>query len=137
MSTAVSRSAIILWVLTTLFGARVLGQALVAFLDVTGLPAVAWLPAMDAWYSGLLPYPVLLPVQIVILVVQIVINRDVRRRRGFFAQEQPRVGRALRWLAFVYALSMVARSVITRAHPIPIAFHWVLAAYVFALGRFA
>ena len=30
---------------------------------------------------------------------------------------------------------MVVRYVVTRSHPIPIAFHWVLGAYLFTLGR--
>jgi len=42
--------------LTALFAARVLGQALVALLDFP------LLPPMSAWYSGLLPYPILLRV---------------------------------------------------------------------------
>ena len=49
---------------------------------------------MDAWYSGLLPYPVLLPIQLVIVLVQVVIDRDVRRDRGFFSRPRPRAGRA-------------------------------------------
>jgi len=64
-----------------------------------------------------------------------VIDRDVGRGRGFFALPRPRAGRALQWFACVYALSMVVRYVVTRSHPIPIAFHWVLAAYLFTLGR--
>jgi hypothetical protein len=83
----------------------------------------------------LLPYPVLLPIQLVILLVQAVIDRDVGRGRGFFALPRPRAGRALQWFASVYALSMVVRYVVTRSHPIPIVFHWVLAAYLFTLGR--
>lgn len=124
-----SRRAIVLCALTALFGARVLGQALVAFLGVQ------WLPAMDAWFSGLLPYPVLLPIQIVIVLVQIVIDRDVWRGDGFFARRRPRAGRRLQWLAGVYALAMIVRYAITRSHLIPIVFHWVLAAYLFTLGR--
>jgi hypothetical protein len=130
VSRLASRSAIVLCVLTALFGIRVAGQALVAFLDV------AWLPAMDAWYSGLLPYAVLLPIQITTLLVQAVVDRDVWRGRGFFAHPRPRAGSALRWCACVYALAMVVRYAITRSHPIPIVFHWVLAAYLFTLGRF-
>jgi len=118
-----SRSAIGLCALTVLFGIRVVGQALVALFDV------AWLPSMDAWFSGLLPYPMLLPIQLVILLVQAVIDR------GFFTLPRPRAGRALQWFASVYALSMVVRYVVTRSHPIPIVFHWVLAAYLFTLGR--
>ena len=54
------RLALLLWMLSLLFGARVLGQALVEFAGVT------WLPAMEAWYSGLVPYGVLLPAQMLI-----------------------------------------------------------------------
>lgn len=129
MSTPASRSAIVLCALTVLFGARVLGQALVAFFDVT------WLPTMDAWFSGLLRYPVLLTIQIVILLVQAVIDRDVWRGHGFFARQWPRAGRRLQWFACAYALSMIVRYLVTLSHPIPIVFHWVLAAYLFTLGR--
>jgi hypothetical protein len=52
-----------LWLLLGLFVLRVMGQALVAFLDVE------FLPPMEAWYSGLMPYEVLLPSQIVIVAV--------------------------------------------------------------------
>jgi hypothetical protein len=50
-----SRAAVVLTVLTLVFLARVAGQALVVFFGVT------WLPPPDSWYSGLLPYPLLLP----------------------------------------------------------------------------
>ena len=128
MTRPASRSAVALCALNALFGCRVAGQALVAFFEVT------WLPPMDAWFSGLLPYPLLLPIQIAILLVQIAIDRDLWRGEGFFARRRPRAGRRLQWLAGAYALSMVARYVITRSHPIPIVFHWVLAAYLFTLG---
>ena len=124
-----SRWAVVLCVLTALFGIRVAGQALIVFFDVS------WLPPMDAWYSGLLPYPILFPVQIAILLLQSVIDRDVWRGRGFFARPRPRAGRRLQGFAYVYALSMVVRYAVTLSHPIPIVFHWVLAAYLFTLGR--
>ena len=124
-----SRSAVVLYVLTALFGIRIAAQALVAFFEV------AWLPPMDAWFSGLLRYPVLLPLQIAILLVQLVIDRDTLRGRGFFARPRPRAGRGLQGFACVYALSMVVRYAVTLSHPIPIVFHWVLAAYLFTLGR--
>jgi hypothetical protein len=124
------RRATILWLLTGFFFLRVLGQALVAFGHVDRLPA------MPAWYSGLLPYPILLPIQILILLVQITIDVDFSRGRGMFVRPRPRVGRALRWLSYLYALSMLVRLVVTRSHPIPIVFHWVLAGYLFTLGHF-
>jgi hypothetical protein len=129
VNTPASRSAIALGVLTALFAARVVGQTLVAYLDVT------WLPAMEAWSSGWLPYSVLLPSQLVILLVQVVIDRGIRRGKGFFAQPRPHAGRVLQWFSCVYALSMVMRYAVFRSHLIPIVFHWVLAAYLFTLGR--
>ena len=124
------RVAVVLTVLTALFAARVIGQAVVAF------SGVDWLPPMNAWYSGLLPYCVLLPVQIFIVVVQLGINRQLWRGAGFLALPRPRVGRVLRSISYVYALAMLARWMITRTHGIPIAVHWVLAAYLFTLGRY-
>ena len=123
-----SGTAIVLVVLTGLFLARVAGQALVAF------GGVAWLPPMDAWYSGLLPYPILLPLQALILVAQVTIDWQVWRGVGFFGRSRPRTGRALRGFSYVYALAMLVRWLLTRTHGIPIAFHWVLAAYLFMLG---
>src|SRR5215470_5173581 len=120
----------VLWILTVLFFVRVLGQALVAFLYV------GFLPPMPSWYSGLLPYRVLLPTQILILAVQITIDANVWRGHDAFIRPRPRVGRVLRWLSYIYALAMLVRLVVTQSHPIPIVFHWVLAAYLFTLGRF-
>ncbi len=118
----------LLWLLTGLFAFRVVGQALVAFLHV------GFLPAMPEWYSGLVPYPILLPVQVVMLAIMTKINVELTRGRGFFAMPRPRLGRGLRWFAVIYFLAMVARYVVTRALPIPIVFHWVLAAYIFVWG---
>jgi hypothetical protein len=124
-------AAFVLVAVTGLFAVRVLGQVLVAFLGV------GWLPPMEAWYSGLLPYPILLPVQVCILIVQVAIDRDVWRGHGFFARLTPPAGRRLQWCATIYALAMLLRLVVTGSHPIPVTFHWVLAAYIFTLGRMA
>jgi len=131
---------VVLSVLAGLFFLRVLGQALVAFAGVT------LLPPMSEWYSGLLPYPLLLPVQLVILLVQGKISLDLGRGHGFFVPRRPRVGRGLQRFAAVYVLAMVLRYALTMAwYPerrwlgtgtIPIVLHWVLAAYLFTLGRF-
>ncbi|HUO85759.1 MAG TPA: hypothetical protein VM617_00075, partial [Thermoanaerobaculia bacterium] len=52
-----------LWALLGLFVLRVAGQVLVAF------ARVRWLPPMEQWQSGLLPYRVLLAAQIAIVLV--------------------------------------------------------------------
>jgi hypothetical protein len=132
MSTTVSprasgdaTAALVLAALTMLFALRVAGQALVAFAEVT------WLPPMEAWFSGLLPYPILLPAQLVILAAQLALDWRVWRC-GLAAR--PRVAAALRRSSYVYALAMLVRLVVTRAHVIPVVFHWVLAAYLYSLA---
>ena len=130
MSRPASRTGVTLAVLTALFFLRVAGQALVAFAGVT------WLPPMESWYSGLLPYPLLLPAQIAILIVQALVTRGVWRERGFFARSRPRAGRFLQGFSYVYALAMLIRILALRTHLIPVTFHWVLAAWLFTLGRY-
>ena len=49
---------VLLWTCVVLFAARVLGQFEALLLTPD------WLPDMDAWYSGLMPYYLLLPAQI-------------------------------------------------------------------------
>ena len=115
------------------------GQALVAFAGVT------FLPPMSEWYSGLLPYPLLLPAQVAILGAQAKISLDFARGRGGVVTQRPRLGRVLVPVAVLYFAAMVARYVLTMAwYPerrwlgtgtIPVVFHWVLAAYLFVLGR--
>jgi hypothetical protein len=118
----------VLTALTVLFFARVAGEAAVAFL---GVP---WLPPMGAWDSGLVPYPLLLAAQILILATQATIDWQVGRGAGRLASGGPRAGRRLRVFACVYAAAMLVRWLLTHTHGIPIVFHWVLAAYLFTLG---
>ncbi len=131
--------AVNLGVLAFAFFLRVLGQVLVAFFQVD------FLPPMAEWYSGLLPYPVLLPIQLLILVVQAKVSLDIWRDSGFFAIRRPRAGKVLCRFSYVYFAGMVLRYVLTMSiYPerrwftgtVPIFFHWVLAAYLFVLGRF-
>lgn len=128
----------ILWVLAFLFFLRVLGQVLVA------LFAVEFLPPMEEWYSGLIPYSILLPSQGLILLLLVKIAADFSRGYGFAVVPRPGFGRFLRGFAYVYFASMVLRYAISMAlHPerrwlggsVPIVFHWVLAAYCFVWGH--
>jgi hypothetical protein len=130
---------VLLSVLAFLFLLRVLGQALVAFAGVTVLPP------MSEWYSGLLPYPLLLPAQIAILALQAWISLQFARGHGALITPRPRVGRVLIALSVVYFVAMAVRYALTMTwYPerrwlgtgtIPIVFHWVLAAYLFTFGR--
>ena len=114
--------------LLALFVLRVAGQALVAFLHVS------FLPPMEAWYSGLMPYEYLLPSQIVIIALMAKICFDFTRRRGFFFEPKKSFATAWLWFGYVYLGAMVARAVFLWDHPIPIVFHWVLAAFVIMVG---
>jgi hypothetical protein len=133
------RYPLLLGIFTLLFILRVAGQVLV------GLGEASMLPPFERWYSGLLPYWLLLPVQIALIVLMLKIVADFARRDGYFVRLNPRTGTILQVLGGIYALSMVVRYVLTMAlHPqlrwftgtIPIWFHFVLAAFIFTLGRY-
>jgi hypothetical protein len=133
--------AVALAVLATLFLLRVVGQVIVV------VAAPAFLPSMPHWYSGILPYPLLLPSQIAILLVQAVICLQFTRGAGWaVVPVRPRVGRGLIVFAALYAGGMVLRYVLTMAwHPerrwlgpgtIPSAFHIVLAGFIATVGHY-
>ena len=135
------RAAWILWTLSVLFLLRVAGQVLVQFFGITFLAPPA------EWYSGLLPYRLLLPVQVLILIWMARINWRVTTRRGFFTSPHPRLGWFLLIFSILYVAVMVGRYFISRHfHPerrfwppgsIPIVFHFVLAGYLYVLSRLA
>jgi len=129
----------LLWSLLALFFLRVLGQIIVV------LFSPRWLPPISQWYSGLLPYRLLLPIQIALLFVMGMVCRDVMRGEGFFAVPRSRLGQGLVWFSYIYFSSMVARYVIQMTlrpdqrwfgGTIPILFHCVLAAFLFVLGSY-
>ena len=127
--------AIVMSVLLVLFFGRVVGQVLAA------TTAPRWLPPMARWYSGLMPYRYLLPTQIVFLVVMVAMVVAVDRQSPPLGTLSLTAGRWIVWASYVYALGMVARSIrYALATPerrgvlIPIVFHFVLAAFLFAYG---
>ena len=125
-------------VLLVLFILRVAGQLLVL------IAQPAWLPPMKDWYSGLVPYFILLPVQIAIIALMAAM---IGQARLGIPDRQLAVG--LIAFAVIYALGMIVRLVmLRRRHPeyrwyeggmIPIHFHCVLAAFllVYAAARFS
>jgi hypothetical protein len=130
-------STAVLWACIGLFFARVVGQIEVL------LVAPRWLPAMQAWYSGILPYPLLLPVQIGLLMLMgvLAIGTRVPRQRTDTAD---RTAKILRTLAVLYVVGMAVRLILV-VHfygtdyylhgAIPVAFHWVLALFVLVWTR--
>jgi hypothetical protein len=129
----------VLALLTLIFLLRVLGQALVAGFGVT------WLPAMEHWHSGLIPYPTLFTIQLLMLIVMTKITRDIWRGTGFFARVRPSWSRFLICVSAIYAGAMALRYVLTMTfYPemrwfggtIPILFHFVLAGFLYVVARF-
>jgi hypothetical protein len=131
-------SAALLWSCVALFASRVIGQFEVL------LVAPSWLPDMEAWYSGLMPYPLLLPAQIAILMTMAVVAWNRRVRDGSFSGANPRAAAALRIFAVIYFAVMGIRLGVNisengadfwREGAIPVAFHWVLALFALVSGR--
>ena len=129
----------LLWGLLGLFVLRVLGQVLVVLFQPR------WLPPMRQWYSGLIPYRYLLPIQIVFILVMGSIARSAVSEQGVLAGPHRAPGRGLVAFSFVYAASMVVRYVLRMARrpeerwlggTIPIVFHVVLAAFLCVYGSF-
>jgi hypothetical protein len=126
-----------LWLFTGLFLLRVVGQLLVRE------RAQRWLPPMTEW--NLMPYRLLLPVQLTMLAVMVWIDVSFSRGTGAPVAARPALGWVMLVFAAVYASSMAVRYVVRMARrprerwfggTIPIVFHWVLAAYVVVLGSF-
>ena len=80
--------AFLLGVLSLAFAARFVGQLLVAAFGVE------FLPPMETLYSGLISYPALLPIQLVILAIQLEISRELWVGAGAVSVSRPVLGRA-------------------------------------------
>jgi len=126
-----------LWLLSSLFLLRVLGQLLVR------RRRPAWLPPTEEW--NLSPYQLLLPAQVAILAVMAWVNIAFSLGHGPPVDARPRLGEGVLVFAYVYAGAMAVRYVIRMSRQpdqrwfggtIPIVFHWVLAAYLYVFGWF-
>lgn len=132
-------SALLLWLLLALFSLRVIGQLVVVRFHPR------WLPPMAQWYSGLIPYRFLLPIQAAFLIVMAAVAYDFSRGAGVFVAPRPPVGQAVLWFSYAYFAGMVVRYVLRMwrrpdqrwfGGSIPIVFHWVLAAYLFVFASY-
>ena len=137
-SRATAPYAAILALLLALFVLRVAGQLAVA------LSHVAWLPPMADWYSGLLPYRVLLPAQIALAAVMAAVTLDFARGEGAFVEPRRAIGLALGAASAIYFAATILRASLRiarraghrwyEAGTIPTAFHFVLASYLLTLA---
>jgi uncharacterized protein len=112
---------------------------------VVAFVGVSWLPPMEAWYSGLMPYPYLLRSQFLIIALFGKICVDFTRGEGFFVRSRPAFARGVLIFGYVYFAAMVLRYILHMSlHPdarwfsgtIPIIFHWVLATFIIIFGRY-
>jgi hypothetical protein len=86
-----STYAVYLWIFTVLLFARVVGQLIV------NAYAPQWLPPMEQWQSGLLPYRRLLFGQAIVLTLMIWISTDFSRGSGFWVRPHRDLGIAAVW----------------------------------------
>jgi len=131
------KPAAALWTLLALFTGRVAGQLAVS------LDAAPFLPPMEQWQSGLLPYPVLLGSQLMLIAGLGTICRQFSRGAGYFVEPHRWLGTPL-WIAgWIYANGMVVRYVTWMAlkpeerwtgDSIPVVFHIVLASFLLVVA---
>ncbi|MGI8924477.1 MAG: FAD-binding protein [Fimbriimonadales bacterium] len=128
-----------LWLLFLLFCLRVIGQLLVA------VWRVPYLPPMEEWFSGLVPYPTLFAAQVLIIALLATVCVQFSRGDGWFVRPRRGFGMGLLWFGSLYLAVMIGRYIIHMAiHPeerwfggsIPIFFHWLLAAYVLMVAKY-
>jgi len=122
-------TSLILWVLLLLFFVRVLGQI------VAAIWSPSFLPPMDAWYSGLMPYRFLLPSQLVILLFFAKIASDLYRGQGYWFERGKQAGSGLLLFGTIYFCAMIVRFWV-QGLSIPVVFHWVLASFLLVLGSY-
>jgi len=124
-----------LWLLTGLFALRVSGQFVQSCFHTD------WLPAFEQWQGSRLPYPLLLTIQGLILVIQCRVN--FKAAAGSLIPTPP-LGLLLLVLGAIYFITMAIRLAVGLSlypeHPwfgkwIPALFHLVLASYLLLLGR--
>ena len=125
-----------LWVILFIFSCRVIAQF---SLTITEVP---FLPPFEAWYSGAVPYPQLLALQLLTIIVM-----------GWVAWRFHRAQVVAKWsmgivlllLGSLYFSVMVIRLLVGFAdlsvavwfhRPIPSFFHLVLASFILLAGHF-
>ncbi|MGE0255870.1 MAG: hypothetical protein AB7N54_17210 [Alphaproteobacteria bacterium] len=125
---------LLLWITFGLFCFRVAAQLIQRFADLPFLPPFA------TWQSGALPYPVLLPLQLVLIGVMLWLTLRIRDRGLKPGRLRHRV---VLTLGVVYVVVMVFRlvaglTVLSHSYwfaaPVPTFFHFVLATYLLTVG---
>ena len=132
-------AAFLLWLLLGAFALRVVGQLIVV------IARPSWLPPMEQWYSGIIAYPILLVIQVVLLAGMALVSLGVSAGWPPLAEPRPELGAVLVIASYVYGAAMVGRYVVRMVRrpdqrwfggTIPIVFHIVLAAWLLVLGSY-
>lgn len=125
-----------LWLCAGLFAFRVMAQV------ISLVFPTALLPAFESWHGGVLPYPALLTIQLLILfwlirtAIQFSLNSQTPRRR---------IGLAVIIFASLYFIAMFLRLALGLtilsdnrwfSSYLPAFFHLVLASYLLLYGHF-
>lgn len=135
---AKDHSLLTLSILLSLFCLRVMGQLLVALFHLQ------FLPPMEKWHSNLLPYPLLLVGQMLIIWLFGQICLDFSRKSGYFFEPKKALALPLLWFGACYFIVMMIRFAICLnlifhgtwvSGLIPSFFHLVLASFLLVLGN--
>jgi hypothetical protein len=125
-----------LWLLISMFVLRVIAQ------PSSLLISSRFLPPFESWHGGVLPYPMLLIIQVLILFWLIRTTRQFAK--GSIVPNR-RLGTTVLILASIYFIAMLARlflgmTVLSEhrwfASPLPAFFHLVLASFLLLYGHF-
>jgi hypothetical protein len=129
----------VLWTCSILMLLRVIGQLIAA------ARAPSWLPPMEQWQSGLVPYWFLLTTQAVVLMLMFWISADFFRQSGVWVRPLITLGRVVLAWSYLYAGAMAVRYVVRMARrpdqrwlggTIPIIFHSVLALFQWTFAQY-
>ena len=133
---ALSRYAAAGWLLSTMFGARVLGQVLQRWMPQP------FLPPAEAFQGSNLPYAVLLSSQLAILTAMFYLT--FRMQTGAMVPSR-RIGLGLAWAGGIYMALSIGRIAVGLALPeadpwfsawVPAFFHLVLAGFVLTVSLY-
>lgn len=125
-----------LWLLTGLFSIRVIAQPSSLLINSR------FLPTFESWHGGVLPYPILLITQLLILLWMI---RTTRKFETSTVLASYRIGVNVLIFASIYFIVMFARLILGItifndirwfASPLPAFFHMVLASFLLLYGHF-
>ena len=131
---------LLLWTITIVFLGRILAQIFV------GIYSPNYLPKMEMWYSGLLPYPFLLTYQMFMYTCMVIFNFCLYMGRGpLFSVLNDDLSIYYIYFGAIYFSLMIIRFVVHKLKEpgitwprgsIPIFFHFFLALYIILLGSY-